>query len=252
MASLVDAQFVSPYNWTCRSAEQGTVGRTSRMQYMSARVLVVESHPVTRWGLCRLIGEQADLELAGETASAREAMAMVASLVPDVVVIGLKEPDGHGLPLARELRDRFDDLGVVILTAAEDDDVLLQAFETGVSAYVAKTAPVAELVGAVRHASVAASSFNAAGLAAALRRQRQTTAMAGDLSAREREVLGHLVAGESVPSIAALLHISPSTAKTYVARIYEKLGARNRAEAVMAAVRTGLVERKGPSRLVPA
>jgi DNA-binding NarL/FixJ family response regulator len=218
---------------------------------MSARVLVVESHPVTRWGLCRLIGEQADLEVAGETGSAREAVALVASLVPDVVVIGLKAPEGHGLPLARELRERFDDLGVVILTAADDDEVLLQAFETGVSAYVAKTAPVAELVGAVRHSAVAASSSPAAGLAAALRRQRQAAATT-DLSARETEVLAHLVAGRSVPTVAALMHISPSTAKTYVARIYEKLGARNRAEAVMAAVRLGLVSRSAAPEMLPA
>jgi len=220
---------------------------------MGARVLVVESHPVTRWGLCRLIAEQTDLEVAGETGCAKEAVSLTAALLPDVVVIGLKSPEAHGLPLARLLRERFDDIGLVILTAAEDDDVLLQAFETGVSAYVAKTAPVAEFVGAVRHAAVAASSFTAAGLAAALRRQRQRRAAAGcDLSAREREVLDHLVAGESVPTIAALLHISPSTAKTYVARVYEKLGARSRAEAVMAAVRLGLINRSEASDLLPA
>lgn len=219
---------------------------------MGARVLVVESHPVTRWGLGRLLDEQPDLSVVGETGSPREALSLAAALLPDVVVVGLTSPEGHGLPLAKDLRGRFDDLGVVILTATEDDDVLLQAFESGVSAYVAKSAPVAELVGAVRHAAVAASSFTAAGLAAALRRQREAAASTTDLSAREREVLDHLVAGRSVPSIAALLHISPSTAKTYVARIYDKLGARNRAEAVMAAVRSGLVQRTEPSSLVPA
>jgi DNA-binding NarL/FixJ family response regulator len=217
---------------------------------MKARVLVVDNHPVTRWGLSRLIGEQAELDVVGETGSAREAVALTAALLPDVVVIGLAAPDAHGLPLAGELRERFDDLGLVILTTAEDDDVLLQAFETGVSAYVAKTSPVAEIVGAIRHAAVAASSFTAAGLADALRRQR--TAATTDLSAREREVLDHLVTGQSVPSLAALLHISPSTAKTYVARVYEKLGARNRAEAVMAAVRLGLVSRSDASDVLPA
>jgi DNA-binding NarL/FixJ family response regulator len=218
---------------------------------MSARVLVVESHPVTRWGLGRLIAEQDDLEVVAETGSAQEAVSLAAALLPDVVVIGLKSPEAHGLPLARLLRERFDDLGLVILTAAEDDDVLLQAFETGVSAYVAKTAPVAEFVGAVRHAAVAAASFSAAGLAAALRRQRQAAAGC-ELSAREREVLHHLVAGRSVPSLAGQLHISPSTAKTYVSRVYEKLGARNRAEAVMAAVRLGLVSGSTTRDLLPA
>jgi DNA-binding NarL/FixJ family response regulator len=218
---------------------------------MTARVLVVESHPVTRWGLGRLVSEQPDLELAGDTGSAREALSLAAAMLPDVVVIGLTSPDGHGIPLARDLRGRFDDLGVVLLTATADDGVLLQAFEAGVSAYVAKTAPVAEIVGAIRHASVAASSFTAAGLAAALRRQRESVATC-ELSAREREVLDHLVAGRSVPSIAVALHISPSTAKTYAARVYEKLGARSRAEVVMAAVRLGLVSREAAPYLLPA
>ena len=218
---------------------------------MKARVLVVDSHPVTRWGMSRLIDEQAELEVVGDTGSAREAVALTEALVPDVVVIGLAAPEAHGLPLAGELRERFDDLGLVILTGAEDDAVLLQAFETGVSAYVAKTASVAEIVGAIRHAAVAASSFTAAGLAGALRRQR-AAAVTTDLSAREREVLDHLVTGQSVPSLAALMHISPSTAKTYVARVYEKLGARNRAEAVMAAVRLGLVDRSAASDILPA
>lgn len=207
---------------------------------MSARVVVVEGHPVTRWGICRLIEEQDGLEVVGEAAGA-EAVRSTAALVPDVVVVGLTHA-GEGMSLARELRDRFDDLGVVVLGAADDDEALLAAFETGVSAFVSRSAPVTELVAAVRHAAVAASSFTAAGLAAALRRQREASAAARlDLSAREREVLALLVAGRSVPWIADDLHISMSTAKTYVGRLYDKLGVRTRAEAVLAAVRLGYV-----------
>jgi len=210
---------------------------------MSARVVVVEAHPVTRWGICRLIDEQDGLEVVGEAAAA-EAVRLTAALVPDVVLVGLTDT-GNGLALARELRDRFDDLGVVVLGAA-DDDVLLAAFETGVSAFVSRSAPVTELVAAVRHAAVAASSFTAAGLAAAMRRQRDAAAGGLDLSAREREVLGLLVTGRSVPWIAEDLHIGISTAKTYVGRLYDKLGVRTRAEAVMAAVRLGLVPASRP------
>jgi DNA-binding NarL/FixJ family response regulator len=107
------------------------------------------------------------------------------------------------------------------------------------SAFVPKSAPVSEVLAAVRHASVSAASFTASGLAAALRRRRDSGPR-DSLSPREREVLDLLVAGRSIPALALSLHISPSTAKTYVARLYEKLGARNRAEAVMAAVRLGL------------
>jgi DNA-binding NarL/FixJ family response regulator len=213
---------------------------------MSARVLVVDGHPVTRWGTGRLIDEAEDLVVIGETGSATEAVKLAAALQPDVVTIGLTAADMHGLRLARELRDRWDDLGLVILASAPDDDVLLQAFETGVSAFVSKCAPVAEVIAAVRHASVSAASFTSSGLAAALRR-RQDAAAHDTLSSRERQVLDLLLAGHSVPSMAALLHISPSTAKTYVARLYEKLGARNRAEAVMAALRLGLA----PQPVIP-
>jgi DNA-binding NarL/FixJ family response regulator len=212
------------------------------VKIMSSRVLVVEGHPVTRWGLSRLIDEQDGLDLVGQTGTAEEAVKLAAALHPDVVIIGLGQPDQNGLRLARHLRDRFDDLGIVLLAAAEEDDVLLRAFETGVSAFVAKSAPVTELMAAVRHASVAASSFTAVGLAVALRRQREAATPSYDLSARERQVLDLLVDGESVPSLARCLHISPSTAKTHVARIYEKLGVRTRAEAVMAAVRLGLAD----------
>ena len=222
---------------------------------MKARVLVVDSHPVTRWGLSRLIGEQAELEIIGDTGSAREAVALTAALLPDVVVIGLAAPRRTGCRWPASCASASTTSGWSSSPRAEDDDVLLQAFETGVSAYVAKTASVAEIVGAIRHAAVAASSFTAAGLADALRRQRAAS-VTTDLSAREREVLDHLVTGQSVPSLAALMHISPSTAKTYVARVYEKLGARNRAEAVMAAVRLGLVSRSDapdvPAGLTPA
>jgi DNA-binding NarL/FixJ family response regulator len=209
---------------------------------MTSCVLVVDSHPVTRWGLGRLIDEQDGLAVVGETGTPEEAVKLTCALQPDVVVIGLGQPDEHGLLLARHLRDRFDDLGIVILAGVGEDDVLLRAFETGVSAFVPKSAPVGELLAAVRHAAAAASSFTAVGLAAALRRQRETAASGLDLSARERQVLEFLIAGQSVPALAVRLHISPSTAKTYVARIYEKLGVRSRAEAVMAAVRLGLAE----------
>ena len=212
---------------------------------MSARVLVVELHPITRWGIARLIGEQEGLEVVGETSIA-EAVRATADLIPDVVVVGLGHGADQGMPLAQELRDRFDDLGVVVL-GTDDDAVLLQAFEAGVSAFVSRSAPVTELLAAVRHAAVAASSFTAAGLAAALRRQREAQAVTLDLSAREREVLALLLVGRSVPWIADDLHISMSTAKTYVGRLYDKLGVRTRAEVVMAAVRLGLVSEPAPA-----
>ena len=218
---------------------------------MTLRLLVVESHPVTRWGLARMAAEQPDLEVVGEAATAAEAIQLIAAYQPDVVTVDVDLPDRDGLDLTRELRDRYERLGIVVLTAQGDDDVLFRALETGVSAFVSKHAGVAEVLAAIRHAGVAALTFSATGLAAALRRRQQQTE-SRTLSVREREVLNHLLAGDSIPALAGKLYISLSTAKTYVARLYDKLGVSNRSQAVLAAARLGLADELAASTLIPA
>jgi DNA-binding NarL/FixJ family response regulator len=202
---------------------------------------IVDGHTLIRFGLRELVSQHSDIEIAAECQSAAEARTMVAAARPDVLTIDVVLPDGDGLRLAREFRDRYADLGIVMLTSQPEDDVLFRALENGVSAFVAKTAPLEEVLGAIRHAAVAASSFTASGLATAVARRRamQDRLM---LSPRETEVLRLLHDGLSVPAIALEMFISVSTAKTYVARLYEKLGAANRAQALMAAMHHGLIQ----------
>lgn len=207
---------------------------------MAIRVVVVDGHTLTRYGLTTLAAANPDLEVVAEAGTAAEAVSVIAACSPDVVTVAVGLPDRDGLRLARELRDRYPALGIVVLTSQGEDDVLFRALETGVSAFVGKSAPVEEILCAMRHAAVAASSFTATGLATAMAR-RQSTAERLLLSPREREVLMLLRDGESIPAIARTLYVSPSTAKTYVSRLYEKLNASNRAQALMAALRNGLI-----------
>jgi DNA-binding NarL/FixJ family response regulator len=207
---------------------------------MAIRVVVVDGHTLTRFGLTTLAAAHPDLEVVAEASTAAEAPAVIAASAPDVVTVAVGLPDADGLRLARDLRDRYPSLGIVVLTAHGEDDVLFRALETGASAFVGKSAPVEEILCAIRHAAVAASSFTAAGLATAMARRQSTTARLA-LSPREREVLALLQDGVSIPAIARTLYVSPSTAKTYVSRLYEKLGASNRAQALMAALRNGLI-----------
>lgn len=204
------------------------------------RLLIVDAHPLVRWALTHIADATPDLKTIGEAESAAEALNMVFGLSPDVVTIDCSLPDGRGWQLADELRQKYPSLGIVILTASESDDLLFRALHSGASAYVSKEAPVQEVVGAIRHAAVAASSFSASGLAQALRRERQTERLT--LSRREHQVLTLLRDGHSVPEVAAKLYVSLSTAKTYVGRLYEKLGASNRAQALMTAVKLDLFE----------
>lgn len=211
------------------------------------RVVVIDGHTLTRFGLFVLFTRHPDIKFVEDASSAEKGAKLVAAHRPDVVTIDSTLPDGDGLKLARELRDRYPALGIVILTSDRQDDVLFRAMETGASAFVARNAQTGEVLGAVRHAAVAASSFTATGLAAALmRRGREQDKMA--LSPREREVLRLLAEGMSVPTVARSLYVSQSTAKTYVSRLYDKLGANNRAQAIMIASRSGLITSRPADR----
>ena len=207
---------------------------------MGIRVAVIESQTLVRYGLRELASQYPDIEIVAECVSAAEVARKLNAARPDVVTVDVNLPDCDGLRLARELRDRRADLGIVILTSRDEDDVLFRALETGVSAFVAKTAPLEEVLAAIRHSAVAASSFTASGLATALTRRRDAAERLA-LSPREMEVLRLLRDGLPIPAIALRMYISYSTAKTYVARLYQKLGATNRAQALMAAVQYGLV-----------
>lgn len=204
------------------------------------RLAVVDGHTLTRYGLREFIAQHADIEIVAECGTAADALDMIGRACPDVVTIDATLPDGDGMRLARDFRDRHADLGIVMLTSRGEDDLLFRALETGASAFVAKTAPVEELLAAIRHAAVAASSFTASGLAVAISRRRAVRDRLA-LSPRETEVLRLLRDGMSVPAIALAMFISQSTAKTYIARLYDKLGAANRTQALMTAMQYGLI-----------
>jgi len=207
----------------------------------AVRVVIVGGHPLLRWALWRISEECTDMVPVGEADTAARALDLVYSLKPDVVTIDCSLPDNQGWRLARDLRDRYEGLGIVIVTANESDDLLFRALDTGASAFITQTATIQEVLSAIRHAGVSAGSFSAAGLAQALRRRRETNERLA-LSPRERQVLALLREGKSVPEVAATIYVSLSTAKTYVARLYEKLGASNRAQALMTAVDLGLFD----------
>jgi DNA-binding NarL/FixJ family response regulator len=215
---------------------------------MPTRLVLVDGQTLARYGLRQFVARHSDIEIVAECPSTADAQRVIATIQPDVVTVEVKLPDGDGLRLARELRDRYADLGIVILASQQEDDVLFQALETGVSAFVAMTAPLEEVLAAIRHAAVAATSFTASGLATALARHHAVQDRL-TLSHREREILHLLRDGLSIPAIAMTMFMSQSTAKTHVARLYDKLGAANRAQALMTAMHRGLIDyqQKAPS-----
>ena len=205
------------------------------------RVVLVDDHQLIREGLRRAFDRAGDIDVVGEAASVSEAMEALERLHPDVLVTDVRLPDGDGIALTTKARAANPAMGIVVLTMYAGDDHVFAALDAGASGFVGKDAPAEEVVAAARHAAANPRAFTASDLAAAM--QRRMSAPAGPrLSPREKEVLDLLVDGLAIAQIARRLFISESTAKTHVANIYEKLGAGNRAQAVMAAVRLGLVK----------
>jgi DNA-binding NarL/FixJ family response regulator len=207
---------------------------------MSYSVLLVDDHDLIRQGLQRAFERHPDFKVIAEAANGREALRMAQEHRPDVVVCDIRLPDGSGLDIVKTLRAQRPEIGLVVLTLYAGDEQLFAALEAGASAFVAKDAPSDDVVAAARHAAVSPSSFTAPDLANAMRRQM---APAGPkLSPRETQVLGLLAEGFGVGPIARRLFISESTTKTHISKIYEKLGAANRAQAIMKGIQAGLIK----------
>ena len=207
---------------------------------MAVTILLVDDHALIRQGLRRAFEQSDDLVVVAEAGSLAEARSLERTHQPDVAVVDINLGDGSGLDLVTELRARRPEMGLVVLTMYAEDEHLFAALEAGASFFVLKGAPADDVVAACRQAARAPTAFTAADLAGAMRRRLRAPAV--QLTPREDEVLQHLAAGASIAEVAAALYISPSTAKTHVSKLYEKLSASNRTQAVMAAVRHGLVK----------
>ena len=210
---------------------------------MPTTVLLVDDHELIRHGLRRAFESDPGFAVVGEASRVDEAISQAAALKPDVVVLDIRLPDGSGLDAARALREAHPDMGIVVLTMYAGDDHLFGALEARASAFVAKDAPADDVLAAARHAASAPTSFVAADLASALRRRLSVTAI--QLTPRERNVLDLLAQGLTIAALAKQLYVSESTAKTHISNLYEKLGAANRAQALMAAIRHGLITAPG-------
>lgn len=206
---------------------------------MTISVLLVDDHDLIRQGLRRAFERDADFEVAGEAGSVAEALAVIRATGPQVVIMDVRLPDGNGLDAVKKLRAAGETMGIVILTMYAGDDQLFAALEAGASSFVNKDAPADEVLAAARHAAASPGSFSAADLADAMRRKMAPSGPA--LSPREKEVLRLLADGLAVSGIAKTLFISESTTKTHISKVYEKLGAGNRAQALMTALRMGLI-----------
>jgi len=211
-------------------------------------VAVVDDQALVRTGLRTLIESAADLELVGEAADGRAGLQLIRATRPDVVLCDIRMPvmDGLELLAAVAADDRLDGVRVVMLTTFELDEYVFEALRSGASGFLLKDAEPTDLLDAVRVVAHGGSLL-APSVTRRVIEHFETSAPAaephprlGDLTEREREMVTWVATGMSNAEIAGELVVSPDTVRTHVSRAMVKLGARDRAQLVVFAIRSGL------------
>lgn len=212
---------------------------------MAIRVLLADDHRMLREGLRRSMVDEG-FEVVGEADNGEEAVRLVAELVPDVVLMDVSMPEMDGVEATRIIRATDTPTQVIMLTMHADTDVLADAIRAGASGYLVKDCSTDEVADAVRMAAQGETALSpqlAATMLDEVRRLEAPNHADEDrlITKREEEVLQHIADGYSTPEVAERLFISQKTVKNHLASIYQKLDARDRTQAVLQAVRMGIV-----------
>ncbi|MEU6607041.1 response regulator transcription factor [Streptomyces shenzhenensis] len=206
------------------------------------RVFLLDDHEVVRRGLADLLDSEPDITVVGDAATAEHAVVRAPALRPDVAVLDVRLPDGDGITVCRELRDRMPDVACLMLTSFDDEDALLDAIMAGASGYVLKQIKGSDLVSAIRTVASGQSMLDPATTARLMRSLRadpaETPAVPSELaslSPRERDILALIGDGLTNREIGKKLYLSEKTVKNHISRLLAKLGVQRRVQAAVLA-----------------
>lgn len=209
------------------------------------RVLIADDHHVVRRGLLFFLKTQKDIEVVGEAKNGVEAVRLVEELNPDIVLMDLVMPEMDGIEATKQIKARWPEVQVIILTSFSDKDHVLPAIEAGAAGYQLKDIEPDDLVNSIRQVMHGESIMHPVAttqLEESLREEENLPHVKNPLTPREQDVLAELTKGKSNREIASSLFVTEKTVKTHISNIFAKLEVQDRTQAALYAVKHGLTE----------
>jgi DNA-binding NarL/FixJ family response regulator len=207
------------------------------------RLLLADDHRMFRQGLRELLERKTRFAIVGEATTGREALAKVAELRPDIVLLDIQMPELDGVAVARQLRESHPEVKIIMLTMYRQDQHLLEAIKAGARGYLLKDADGEELIEVIERVARGEAALDPAMTLPVLDAYRRLSEQqeAEILTPREREIVQLLAAGHDNRTIASRLFLSEKTVSNRLSEIFQKLGASNRTQAALIAVQRGLI-----------
>ncbi len=212
---------------------------------MTVRLIIADDHTLVRQGLRQFLEMASDIEVVGEASTGQEVLDLVAKDPPDVILLDLRMPEMDGLEVARRIQEEHPEVGVMMLSAYDYRQFVVEAVRAGARGYILKSMDAEQLIQAVHLVASGNMVFDpqvVVALAEELTRSREREERGDVLTAREIEVLQLLAFGNSNKDIAEQLDISAETVKTHLEHIFRKLGTSDRTAAVAEALRRRVID----------
>jgi DNA-binding NarL/FixJ family response regulator len=208
------------------------------------RVLVADDHPTFRQGLGHFLSREKDIEVVGEAADGQECLKLCTQLLPDVAITNISMPKINGIEAARQIKQAFPSTSILMLSDSQNETVLFASIRAGASGFLVKSAPIPDLIRAVRMVHSGKAVFDLTAMQSVLKYSLKTNKDLNEipeLHSRELQILQGVSAGLSNRLIGESLGIGPRTVQTHMSHIFRKLKTHSRTQAVIYALKLGII-----------